>query len=79
MLDFIATSVRSTSTYSDYPMGAWASNRERGIRNYPYSLDLSVNPSTYKTLDKPGYWGVVSLNLYYKLVVVDITPVARHR
>ncbi|KIK73666.1 hypothetical protein PAXRUDRAFT_583870, partial [Paxillus rubicundulus Ve08.2h10] len=56
--DFIATSVRSTSTYSDYAMGAWASNREGGIRNYVYSLDTTINPSTYKTLDKPGYWGV---------------------
>jgi extracellular elastinolytic metalloproteinase len=56
--DFIATSVRSTSTYSDYRMGAWVSNREFGIRNYIYSLDTTVNPSTYKTLDKPGYWGV---------------------
>ncbi|KIJ13563.1 hypothetical protein PAXINDRAFT_170296 [Paxillus involutus ATCC 200175] len=56
--DFIATSVRSTSTYSDYAMGAWASNCEDGIRNYVYSLDTTVNPSTYKTLDKPGYWGV---------------------
>ncbi|KIJ13594.1 hypothetical protein PAXINDRAFT_13555 [Paxillus involutus ATCC 200175] len=56
--DFIATSVRSTSTYSDYAMGAWASNCEDGICNYVYSLDTTVNPSTYKTLDKPGYWGV---------------------
>ena len=39
-------------------MGAWASNRVKGIRNYPYSVDKSINPSTYKTLDKPGMWGV---------------------
>ncbi|KAL1741139.1 Fungalysin metallopeptidase-domain-containing protein [Schizophyllum fasciatum] len=56
--DFIATSIRSTANYSDYPMGAWAANRAGGIRNYPYSLNETVNPSTYKTLDKPGYWGV---------------------
>ncbi|KAH7886682.1 Fungalysin metallopeptidase-domain-containing protein [Phlebopus sp. FC_14] len=56
--DFIATTVRSIPTYSDYPMGAWASNRKGGIRNYAYSISTSVNPSTYKTLDKPGYWGV---------------------
>ncbi|KIJ11557.1 hypothetical protein PAXINDRAFT_15555 [Paxillus involutus ATCC 200175] len=56
--DFIATSVRSTSTYSNYAMGAWASNRKDRIRNYVYSLDTTINPSTYKTLDKPGYWGV---------------------
>jgi len=56
--DFLATTIRSTSTYSDYAMGAWAANRDKGIRNYIYSLDEKVNPSTYQTLDKPGYWGV---------------------
>jgi extracellular elastinolytic metalloproteinase len=39
-------------------MGAWAANRNKGIRNYIYSLNHTVNPSTYKTLDNPGYWGV---------------------
>jgi extracellular elastinolytic metalloproteinase len=57
-------------------MGAWAANKETGIRNYIYSLvyltycvirsiflhcrlqNETINPSTYKTLDKPGYWGV---------------------
>lgn len=56
--DFLATTIRSTETYSDYTMGAWAANREKGIRNYPYSLNYTINPSTYKTLDNPGYWGV---------------------
>ncbi|THH08280.1 hypothetical protein EW145_g2816 [Phellinidium pouzarii] len=56
--DFLATVIRSTSTYSDYAMGAWAANRPTGIRNYVYSLNETINPSTYKTLDKPGYWGV---------------------
>lgn len=56
--DFIATTIRSTSKYSDYSMGAWASNLDRGIRNYVYSTNITVNPSTYKTLDSPGYWGV---------------------
>ncbi|KAF8882989.1 Fungalysin metallopeptidase-domain-containing protein [Infundibulicybe gibba] len=56
--DFLATTIRSTSNYSDYAMGAWAANRETGIRNYVYSMNTTVNPSTYKTLDKPGYWGV---------------------
>ncbi|KAF8906996.1 Fungalysin metallopeptidase-domain-containing protein [Gymnopilus junonius] len=56
--DFLATTIRSNRNYSDYAMGSWAANREQGIRNYPYSLNETVNPSTYKTLDKPGYWGV---------------------
>ncbi|KAH9036057.1 extracellular elastinolytic metallo proteinase [Lactarius deliciosus] len=53
--DFLATMIRSKALYSDYPMGAWADNQAGGIRNYPYSLRKSVNPSTYKTLDKPQY------------------------
>jgi extracellular elastinolytic metalloproteinase len=27
-------------------MGEWAAGR--GIRNYPYSTNMTVNPSTYK-------------------------------
>jgi len=56
--DFLATTIRSNKVYSDYAMGAWAANRAKGIRNYIYSLNDTVNPSTYKTLDSPGYWGV---------------------
>lgn len=32
--DFLATTIRSTRNYTDFAMGAWASNREKGIRNY---------------------------------------------
>lgn len=56
--DFLATTIRANKVYSDYAMGAWAANRPQGIRNYIYSLNDTINPSTYKTLDSPGYWGV---------------------
>jgi len=36
--DFLATVIRSNRNYSDYPMGAWAANKEEGIRHYIYSL-----------------------------------------
>ena len=36
--DFLATTIRSSRNYSDYAMGAWAANRDSGIRNYIYSL-----------------------------------------
>ena len=39
-------------------MGSWDANIEKGIHNYPYPLNETINPSTYKTLDKPGYWGM---------------------
>lgn len=35
-------------------MAAWASNTGDGVRQYPYSADLSVNPLTYKMLDTSG-------------------------
>ena len=38
LVDFLATTIRSNKTYSDYAMGSWAANMEKGIRNYPYSL-----------------------------------------
>ncbi|GJJ14215.1 hypothetical protein Clacol_008477 [Clathrus columnatus] len=56
--DFLATTIRSTKRYSDYPMGAWAANDKGGIRYYSYSLDKDVNPSTYDILDGVRYWGV---------------------
>lgn len=37
-------------------MGSWAANRKSGIRNFVYSANMTSNPSTFKTLDKPGYW-----------------------
>ncbi|KAI0085233.1 extracellular elastinolytic metallo proteinase [Irpex rosettiformis] len=78
--DFLATTIRSTKNYSDYPMGAWAANREGGIRNYPYSLNETVNPSTYKTLDKPGYWGVHAIGEVWAQIlwVVSHRLIAKH-
>lgn len=43
---------------TEFDMGSWASARAGGIRNYPYSTSLKVNLDSYKSLDKPGYWGV---------------------
>jgi extracellular elastinolytic metalloproteinase len=78
--DYIATSVRSTSTYTDYPMGAWAANSVDGIRNYPYSTSTEINPSTYETLDKPGYWGVHAIGEVWAemLWVVQQRFIAKH-
>ncbi|KAI0694057.1 Fungalysin metallopeptidase-domain-containing protein [Cytidiella melzeri] len=78
--DFLATTIRSTKNYSDYPMGAWAANREGGIRNYPYSLNDTINPSTYKTLDKPGYWGVHAIGEVWAQIlwIVSQRLIAKH-
>lgn len=78
--DFLATTIRSTANYSDYTMGSWASNRVEGIRNYPYSLNDTINPSTYKTLDKPGYFGVHAIGEVWAeiLWVVEHNLVVKH-
>ncbi|KAJ7164487.1 Fungalysin metallopeptidase-domain-containing protein [Mycena filopes] len=56
--DFLATTIRSTSNYSDYTVDSWAANLLQGISNYPYSINDTINPVTYKTLDKPSYFGL---------------------
>ncbi|KAI0699520.1 Fungalysin metallopeptidase-domain-containing protein [Cerioporus squamosus] len=78
--DFLATTIRSNKNYSDYAMGSWAANMEKGIRNYPYSLNETINPSTYKTLDKPGYWGVHAIGEVWAqmLWVVSQRLIAKH-
>ncbi|QRV80999.1 extracellular metalloproteinase MEP [Ceratobasidium sp. AG-Ba] len=50
--DWIATTVRSTSTYSDFPIAAWAGNTRRGIRHFPYSTSKDVNPEMYDYLQR---------------------------
>ena len=58
--DFLATMIRMhDANVTDYSMGEWASARKNGIRNYRYSRNMTENPSTYKFLDKPGYWGAL--------------------
>jgi len=61
-------------------MGAWAANRVKGIRNYVYSNDTTVNPSTYKTLDGPGYWGVHAIGEVWAeiLWIVEQGLIAKH-
>ncbi|KAG0145067.1 hypothetical protein CROQUDRAFT_659147 [Cronartium quercuum f. sp. fusiforme G11] len=57
--DAFATLIRMHAAKPiDYTMGEWASGMKGGIRKYKYSLNNTVNPETYNTLDKPGYWGV---------------------
>ncbi|GAA5940279.1 uncharacterized protein JCM15063_002587 [Sporobolomyces koalae] len=57
--DFFATMIRMHSAKEqEFDMGSWASGRAGGIRNYPYSRNLTTNQDSYKSLDKGGYWGV---------------------
>ncbi|KAI5476506.1 Extracellular metalloproteinase 4 [Pseudohyphozyma bogoriensis] len=57
--DFFSVLVRQHNlNETEFSMGEWASARTNGIRNYKYSRNMTVNPSTYNYLDKSGYWGV---------------------
>jgi extracellular elastinolytic metalloproteinase len=78
--DFLATTIRAVEKYQDYAMGEWAANRPGGIRNYVYSLNKTVNPSTYVTLDRPGYWGVHAIGEVWAemLWVVSQRLIAKH-
>jgi len=78
--DFLATIIRRGEVYSDYPMGAWAAGQESGIRYYPYSTNLTTNPSTYKILDGGGYWGVHAIGEVWAeiLFVVSNKLILKH-
>ncbi|CDZ96971.1 Peptidase M36, fungalysin [Phaffia rhodozyma] len=85
--DYLATQIRQTDATTegkgkntDFPMGSWAANRAGGIRNYPYSLNETVNPSTYKTLDKSGYWGVHAIGEVWAQILFVMTEslVSKH-
>ncbi|KAM0513589.1 hypothetical protein ACHAPE_007639 [Trichoderma viride] len=52
--DFYATAIRlkaGDTRSKDYPMGVWADNNVKGIRQYPYSTSLTTNPLTYKSVN----------------------------
>jgi len=59
--DWWATSLRQQSDYTRddvFPMAPYSSNDVDGIRNYPYSTDLSIDPETYGYITRSAYSGV---------------------
>lgn len=59
--DFFALNMQIPSTApldGSYPVGTYSvRNFTWGIRNFPYSTDLAVNPLTYAWLGSVGWWG----------------------
>ncbi|PWY96109.1 extracellular elastinolytic metallo proteinase [Aspergillus sclerotioniger CBS 115572] len=52
--DFMATALRlkpNDTRLTDYTMSPWASNKQAGIRDYPYSTSLTTNPLTYTSVN----------------------------
>ncbi|KAI3649026.1 hypothetical protein MP228_006880 [Amoeboaphelidium protococcarum] len=59
--DFMSLILRQREHYNrtmDFPMGAYASNRPKGIRKFVYSTNMTTNPSTYAYTRKFAYIGV---------------------
>ena len=58
--DFFATMFRQNASHnyeSVFDMGSYA-NGGQGIRRFPYTTSMVTNPSTFKIMDGPAYWGV---------------------
>lgn len=73
--DFFATITRTTasSTREDvYSMGDYSAADPNGIRNYKYSTDLEINPSTYAFLGKSGYGGVHAKGEVWAVILYDV-------
>jgi len=59
--DFFATALRQRATYKAadlFPMGAYSANNPNGIRKFPYTTDITVDPETYGYVNNAGYEGV---------------------
>lgn len=71
--DALASIIRRTGAKPhDWPMGSWASNRAKGIRNYPYSTNKTINPETYSYLDHAGYWGVHAIGEVWATMLNEV-------
>jgi len=59
--DWWATAFRQRRTYRPediFPMATYSNNNGAGIRKFPYTTLLSVNPETYAYTTRAGYEGV---------------------
>jgi len=59
--DFWGTQLRQRQQYVGtdlFPMGDYSNNNDIGVRKFPYTTDMSVNPETYNYIVRSGYGGV---------------------
>jgi len=59
--DFFATVLRQRAYYTRddvFPMGAYSANDPTGIRNYPYTTNMKIDPETYGFINLANYTGV---------------------
>jgi len=53
-----------------FPMGDYVS--PGGIRNYPYSYDMAINPATFSYLSRSGYTGVHAIGSVWCGILHDV-------
>jgi len=53
-----------------FPMGDYV--RQGGIRNYPYSYDMDINPATFSYLSRTGYTGVHAIGSVWCGILHDV-------
>jgi len=61
--DFFGTLIRQRSTYNRYdvfPMAPYTYNNPNGIRRYPYTTNMTIDPETYGYINLANYTGVHS-------------------
>jgi hypothetical protein len=59
--DFFSVVFRQQPEYTrenDWPFGGWQRDMPEGIRPYPYSTKMEVNPTTYAYINTDDYSGV---------------------
>ncbi|KNE65776.1 hypothetical protein AMAG_19209 [Allomyces macrogynus ATCC 38327] len=66
------TADRAHRDYGPWHMGKYANGGSTGIRKYPYSPDVDVNPSTYSFLNHQGYWGVHAKGEVWAAILLEV-------
>jgi len=72
---FFANVIRQRAHYNrntPFPMGAYAANDPRGIRNFPYTSDTKINPETYAFINNNSYSGVHAKGEVWCTILWDV-------
>lgn len=72
--DFFATILSmdsKTTRHDDFAMGAYSAGGS-GIRYYPYSTNMTTNPSTYGFVRRPKYWGVHAKGEVWAAILYEV-------
>jgi extracellular elastinolytic metalloproteinase len=71
-----AVTMKATDTRAtDRPSGPWVTNNPKGVRQYPYSTDMTRNPHKYSDISKKAevhyigeIWSTMLYHVYWNMV-----------